>query len=65
MSYLLAVTSVVLLIATIATLFRGLLSMGIGGDLDDQNSTRLMFTRVGLQGLAIGILLLALFAMQH
>lgn len=65
MSYLLAVLSVILLIATVAALFSGLFSMGVGGDFDDRNSNRLMFTRVGLQGLAVGlIILLLLFAIR-
>jgi hypothetical protein len=66
MSNLLTVLMVLLLIATVASLFGGLVSMGIGGELDDRNSTRLMVARVSLQGGALGlILLLMLFALEH
>lgn len=65
MSYLLAVLMVVALMATVASLFGGLLSMGIGGALDDRNSTRLMVARVSLQALAVGLILLLLFVLKH
>lgn len=65
MSSLLIVLVVILLIATVATLFGGLVSMGVGGELDDRNSTRLMFTRVGLQGLAVALIALMLFALNR
>ena len=64
MSHLLTVLIVLLLIATIASLFGGLLSMGIGGELDDRNSNRLMFARVSLQGLAVGLVLLLWFVLK-
>jgi membrane protein YqaA with SNARE-associated domain len=60
MSTLLIAFIMVLLIATIGSLFGGLASMGIGGAFDDRNSTRLMFARVGLQAMAI-VLVLMLF----
>ncbi len=60
MSSLLIVMSVALLLATLGTLFAGLLSMGRGGESDDRNSNRLMFTRVGLQGVAVVLLALLL-----
>lgn len=65
MSYLLTVLIVILLIATVASLFGGLVSMGIGGELDDRNSTRLMVARVSLQALAVGLILLLLFVLKH
>lgn len=65
MSYLLTVLVVVALIATVASLFGGLVSMGIGGELDDRNSNRLMFARVSLQALAVGLVLLMWFALRH
>jgi membrane protein YqaA with SNARE-associated domain len=65
MSYLLTVLIVLLLIATIASLFGGLVSMGIGGELDDRNSNRLMFARVSLQAVAVGLVLLLWFVLKH
>jgi hypoxia induced protein len=64
MSTLLFAFIVVLLLATIGTLFGGLASMGAGGALDDRNSERLMFARVGLQALAV-VLVLMLFVVGH
>lgn len=52
---------VVLVIAVAASLFGGLVSMGVGGTFDDRNSERFMFARVGLQALAIGVVLLMVF----
>jgi hypothetical protein len=65
MSHLLTILIVLLLIATVASLFGGLLSMGIGGELDDRNSNRLMFARVSLQGLAVGLVLLLWFVLKY
>lgn len=65
MSSLVTILIVVLLIATIASLFSGLVSMGIGGELDDRNSTRLMVARVSLQALAVGLIVLMLFFLKH
>ncbi len=65
MSSLVTILIVVLLIATIASLFSGLVSMGIGGELDDRNSTRLMVARVSLQALAVGLIVLMLFVLKH
>lgn len=65
MSYLLTVLVVVLLIATVASLFGGLVSMGIGGQLDDRNSERLMFARVGLQAMAIALVLAMWFVLKY
>jgi hypothetical protein len=50
---------VLALIATIVTMFLGLLAMGGGGETDRWLSTRLMWFRVGFQGLTILLLLLA------
>jgi ABC-type transport system involved in multi-copper enzyme maturation permease subunit len=65
MSYPLTVLVVILLIATVGSLFGGLFSMGVGGETDDRNSTRLMFTRVGLQGLAVALIALMLFVLHR
>ena len=65
MSSLVSILIVVLLIATVASLFSGLVTMGIGGELDDRNSTRLMVARVSLQALAVGLIVLMLFVLKH
>lgn len=64
MSSLIIAFIVVLLLLTVGSLFGGLASMGIGGTFDDRNSERLMFVRVGLQALAI-VLVLMLFVVGH
>lgn len=61
MSTLLTILIVILFIATIGSLLAGVVSMGAGGDFDQRNSTRLMSTRVGLQALAVGLIVLMLF----
>lgn len=61
MSTLLTILIVILFIATIGSLLAGVVSMGTGGDFDQRNSTRLMSTRVGLQALAVGLIVLMLF----
>lgn len=63
MSSALTILIMILLIATVATLFGGVVSMGIGGETDDRNSTRLMFARVSLQ--AIAVALIALLFLLH
>ena len=49
------------LVLTIATLLTGLGSMGHGGEFDEKHGTQLMFTRVGLQGFTLLLLLVALY----
>ena len=65
MSTLFTALAVLLLIATVGSLFGGLVSMGIGGEVDERNSERLMFTRVSLQGIAVLLALLVLFVANH
>lgn len=48
------------LVATIVSLGWGVVSMAHGGDYDTKHSTQLMGARVGFQGLAIVLLLIAL-----
>lgn len=48
------------LAATVLALFTGLLSMSGGEAVDNQLSEPLMWTRVGLQGLTIVLLLVAM-----
>jgi hypothetical protein len=57
---LLAVLVTLALIATCIALGIGLLNMGRERQIEDSSSTMLMWARVGLQGLAITLLLLAL-----
>ncbi|MDH3645450.1 MAG: twin transmembrane helix small protein [Gammaproteobacteria bacterium] len=59
--YLLTVIIVLATIATIATLVMGLVSMARGGDYDLKHSEHLMYTRVGIQGGAVLLMLIALF----
>ena len=49
------------LLATIAALGVGVVSMMRGGDFDQKHSTQLMYTRVGCQGAALVLLLIALY----
>jgi hypothetical protein len=49
------------LLATFVTMMLGIFSMGAGGSLDRRVSTPLMWGRVILQGLAVALLLLALY----
>jgi hypothetical protein len=57
---LLNVLVVVALIATVVTLFSGIASMAHGGEYDARHSTQFMLARVGAQGLALALLLIAL-----
>jgi hypothetical protein len=57
----LVIVVVLALIATIITLFLGLLSMSGGESVDRDFGTPLMWARVGLQAFAVALLMLALF----
>lgn len=50
-----------LLLATIAALVTGIVSMAHGGDFDQRHSHQIMFARVGLQGITLVALLIALW----
>ena len=52
---------VVALLATIASLVWGMLSMVRGGEYDENHSAKLMNTRIIFQGLALIVILVALF----
>lgn len=52
---------VLALLATIGALAAGVVSMVHGGDYDREHGTQLMFARVGFQGIALVLLLFALF----
>jgi len=58
---LLKIVIVLALLATLATLFLGLLAMSGGGELDREASTPLMWTRVGFQALTLLLLVVAVF----
>lgn len=57
----LTILIVMALVATIITLFLGLISMGSSGSTDRELSEPLMWARVGLQGIAIILLLVAVW----
>ena len=57
----LAIVVVLALIATMITLFIGLLSMSRGEQDDRDFSEPLMWARIGLQAFAVVLLLIALF----
>ena len=54
-------TIVIALLATVGTLLWGIVSMAKGGEFDQHHSHQLMFARVGLQGITLLFLLIALF----
>jgi len=58
---LLTIVIILALLATVVALLFGLMSLGQGGSFDKNFGTGFMWARVGLQGLAIGMLVLALF----
>jgi len=49
------------LVATIATLVTGVVSMAHGGRFDRRHSHQIMFARVGLQGVTLVVLLIAVW----
>lgn len=49
------------LIATMVALGMGLMSMAQGGHYDEEHSEQFMFARIGFQGLAFVLLLIAAF----
>lgn len=56
---------IVALLATIAALISGIASMAHGEEFDRRHSVQLMFTRVGLQGVTLVLLLMALLLGLH
>ncbi len=61
MSSFMVLVLVLLVIATAVSLVSGIVSMGIGGKLDERNSERLMIARVVLQGAALLVVAAWLF----
>ncbi|HSR63348.1 MAG TPA: twin transmembrane helix small protein [Gammaproteobacteria bacterium] len=57
----LTIVIILALILTVAVLFTGIGSMGHGGKFDEKHGTQLMFARVGLQGVTLLLLLIALY----
>ncbi len=58
---LLSLMIILALLATVGALGAGLVSMMRGGEYDRQHSTQLMTARIGFQGVAVLLLLVALF----
>lgn len=58
---LLTVVIVIAMLATAGALVGGIASMAHGGDYDRRHSGQFMFARIGLQGLTLVLLLIALF----
>lgn len=52
------------LLATSGALLTGIVSMGRGGEFDRLHSHQLMFARVGLQGITLLCLFVALFVLH-
>lgn len=58
---ILSVVIVGALLVTIGLMGTGIWSMAHGGDFDQKHSTQLMFARVGMQGVTVLLLLLAVY----
>ncbi len=56
----LSVLVIIGLLATAVVLVSGIASMAHGGDFDQRHSHRLMFARVGIQGITLLLVLIAL-----
>ncbi len=58
---LLSILIVFALLLTIAVLGTGIWSMAHGGEFDRKHSTQLMFARVGMQGVTVLLIFLAVY----
>jgi hypothetical protein len=58
---LLTLVIILALLATVIALLFGLTALGQGGSFDRHFGTSFMWARVGLQGLAVALLIFALF----
>jgi hypothetical protein len=58
---ILNVVIVAALLMTVGLIGTGIWSMAHGGDFDQKHSTQLMIARVGMQGVTLLLLLLAMF----
>jgi hypothetical protein len=57
----LSVVIVGALLMTVGLMGTGIWSMAHGGEFDQKHSTQLMFARVGMQGVTVLLLLLAVY----
>ena len=57
---LLSILIIAALLATVAALGAGVVSMAKGGNFDREHSAQLMASRVGFQGLAVILMIFAL-----
>ena len=58
---ILNVVIVAALLMTVGLIGTGIWSMAHGGEFDQKHSTQLMFARVGMQGVTLLLLFLAMF----
>jgi hypothetical protein len=58
---ILNVVIVAALLMTVGVMGTGIWSMAHGGEFDQKHSTQLMFARVGMQGVTLLLLFLAMF----
>jgi hypothetical protein len=52
-------------LGTVLALFNGVFSMAQGGEYDQRHSHELMFKRVGMQGLTVLVMLLAMWVQSQ
>lgn len=62
---MLSVIIVIGMLATAGVLISGIVSMAQGGEFDQRHGHQLMFARVGLQGVTLLLLFLALLAVAR
>jgi hypothetical protein len=65
MSQLLLIFSILAFVATVGILLGGMVSMAAGGAVDARNSERLMGARVGVQAIALVLLVLLMLFMSR
>ena len=58
---ILSVVIMAALLMTVGLIGTGIWSMAHGGEFDQKHSTQLMFARVGMQGVTLLLLFLAMF----
>lgn len=58
---ILNVVIVLALLMTVGLIGTGIWSMAHGGEFDRKHSTQIMFARVGMQGITLVLLLLAIY----
>ena len=60
----LTIVIVVALLMTVGLIGTGIWSMAHGGEFDQRHSTQLMIARVGMQGITLLLLVVAIFLAQ-